>query len=429
MRVKTNSERLFDRAVALIPGGVNSPVRACRAVGGNPLFIEKAQGSRIVDADGNEYIDFVGSWGPMLLGHRHPAVIGAIESVLKRGVSFGAPVDLEVEMAEMICSAVPSVEMVRMVNSGTEAAMSAIRLARAYTGRDVLVKFDGCYHGHADTLLVAAGSGVATLNIAGSPGVPDDTIRHTVSLPYNDTEAFSQLMAEKGDAVAAVIVEPVAGNMGLVPPEPEFLNALRSVTAEHGSLLIFDEVMTGFRLSYGGAQALYGISPDLSCFGKIVGGGLPVGAYGGRREIMAHIAPEGPVYQAGTLSGNPLAMAAGIATLKELQKPGFYESVEVQADRLSSGILRIADRIGIPLSVNRVGSMMSVFFTDREVRNFEDAKTSNLEVFGAYYNKMRDKCMYLPPSQFEALFISSAHDAADIDLFLSAAEAVLPELV
>lgn len=429
MKRDTKSQGLYERAVQLIPGGVNSPVRACRSVGRNPLFIDRAQGCRIFDADGNEFIDFVGSWGPMVLGHRHEAVMAAIEKVLERGVSFGAPVDLEVEMAEIICSGVSSVEMVRMVNSGTEAAMSAIRVARGYTGRDVLVKFDGCYHGHADTLLVAAGSGVATLNIAGSPGVPEGTIRNTVSLPYNDIEAFRQLMAEKGDTVAAVIVEPVAGNMGLVPPDPEFLNVLRTETQAHQSILIFDEVMSGFRLAYGGAQALYNVTPDLSCFGKIVGGGLPVGAYGGKREIMAQIAPEGPVYQAGTLSGNPLAMAAGIATLKELQKPGFYEALEEKAGRLSEGILRIADRMGVPLSVNRVGSMMSVFFTDKVVRNFEDAKTANLEVFETYYNRMLEKGVYLPPSQFEAMFVSAAHETVDIDLFLSAVEAVLPELV
>ena len=422
------SQLLFERAVESIPGGVNSPVRACRSVGRNPLFIDKAQGCRIFDADGNELIDFVGSWGPMILGHRHEAVISAIEAVLQRGVSFGAPVDLEVEMAEMIIEAVPSVEMVRMVNSGTEATMSAIRAARAYTGRNVIVKFDGCYHGHADTLLVAAGSGVATLNIAGCPGVPEDTIRHTRSLPYNDTQAFSRLMAEIGDTVAAVIVEPVAGNMGLVPPDPEFLSALRLETEKRGSVLIFDEVMTGFRLSYGGAQALYNISPDLSCFGKIVGGGLPVGAYGGKKAIMAQIAPEGPVYQAGTLSGNPLAMAAGIATLKALQKPGFYEALEEQSNRLSEGVLRTAERLGVPLSVNRVGSMMSFFFTDRPVMNFEDAKTSNLEVFTAYYNRMLERGIYLPPSQFEAMFVSSAHESADIDFFLSSAEAVLAEI-
>ena len=428
MKTEIRSQYLYDRAKELIPGGVNSPVRACRSVGRIPLFIDKAQGCRMTDTDGNEFIDFVGSWGPMILGHRHPAVMEAIEKACERGVSFGAPVDLEVEMAEMIVEAVASVEMVRMVNSGTEATMSAIRAARAYTGRDVLVKFDGCYHGHADTLLVAAGSGVATLNIAGCPGVPEDTIRHTLSLPYNDIEAFKQVMAEKGDTVAAVIVEPVAGNMGLVSPDPAFLETLRAETRAHGSVLIFDEVMTGFRLSYGGAQALYNIDPDMSCFGKIVGGGLPVGAYGGKRDIMALIAPEGPVYQAGTLAGNPLAMAAGIATLKEIKKPGFYEALEEQSARLSEGVVRLAERLGIQLSVNRVGSMMSVFFTGREVKNFEDAKTSDLETFTSYYNKMLEKGIYLPPSQFEAMFVSSVHETADIDFFLSAADEIMPQL-
>ena len=428
MKHDERSTLLYERAKKRIPGGVNSPVRACRSVGRNPLFIDRAQGSRMIDSDGNEFIDFVGSWGPLILGHRHPAVIEAIEKALERGVSFGAPVDLEVELAEMVAEAVPSVEMVRMVNSGTEATMSAIRAARAFTKRDLLVKFDGCYHGHADTLLVAAGSGVATLNIAGSPGVPEDTIRQTVSLPYNDTEGFSRFMAEQGGRVAAVIVEPVAGNMGLVPPHPAFLEALREQTRKNGSILIFDEVMTGFRLSYGGAQALYGVTPDMSCFGKIVGGGMPVGAYGGKKEIMAQIAPEGPVYQAGTLAGNPLAMAAGIATLKELGKPGFYEALEERSARLSDGILRLAEQLGVPLAVNRVGSMMSFFFTDQPVNNFEDAKTSDLDRFTEYYNRMLKKGIYLPPSQFEALFVSAAHETADADLVLAAAEDALSRL-
>ncbi len=428
MKYDERSTLLYERAKKRIPGGVNSPVRACRSVGRNPLFIDRAQGSRMTDADGNEFIDFVGSWGPLILGHRHPAVIEAIEKALGRGVSFGAPVDLEVELAEMVVEAVPSVEMVRMVNSGTEATMSAIRAARAFTKRDLLLKFDGCYHGHADTLLVAAGSGVATLNIAGSPGVPEDAIRQTVSLPYNDTEAFSRFMAEQGGRVAAVIVEPVAGNMGLVPPHPEFLESLREQTRKNGSVLIFDEVMTGFRISYGGAQALYNVIPDMSCFGKIVGGGMPVGAYGGKKEMMEQIAPEGPVYQAGTLSGNPLAMAAGIATLKELQKPGFYEELEEVSARLCSGVLRLAEQLGVPLTVNRAGSMMSFFFTDQPVNNFEDAKTSNLEQFTEYYNRMLKKGIYLPPSQFEALFVSAAHETADADLFLAAAEDALSRL-
>jgi glutamate-1-semialdehyde 2,1-aminomutase len=429
MKIKTiKSQFLYDRARTFIPGGVNSPVRACQSVGRNPLFIDRAQGCRLWDADGNEFIDMVGSWGPMILGHRHPAVLEAIGRTLERGVSFGAPVDLELEMAEMITAAIPSVEMVRMVNSGTEATMSAIRAARAFTGRDLLVKFDGCYHGHADTLLVSAGSGVATLNIAGSPGVPGDFIKHTVSLPYNDTACFEKFMSEKGSLVAAVIVEPVAGNMGLVSPKQQFLDALRSETLKHRGVLIFDEVMTGFRLSYGGAQGLYGIVPDMTCLGKIVGGGLPVGAYGGKKEIMAQIAPEGSVYQAGTLSGNPLAMAAGLACLKEIQKPGFYESLEEKSKLLGNGILEVGERLGMPLVVNRVGSMMSVFFTGLPVNSFEDAKKSNLEMFSAYYNKMLENGVYLPPSQFEALFVSSAHHAADIDVVLSAVKAVLQEI-
>jgi glutamate-1-semialdehyde 2,1-aminomutase len=321
------SKELFAAARAIIPGGVNSPVRACKAVGGSPLFIDRADGAYIFDADGNSYIDYVCSWGPMILGHRHPEVIAAIRGVLERGTSFGAPTDLETKLAEMVTDAVPSVEAVRMVNSGTEATMSAVRLARGFTGRDIIIKFDGCYHGHSDTLLVEAGSGVATLGIPGSPGVPQGCVGQTISLPYNDIGPVHDMISQKADKIACVIVEPVAGNMGLVPPNPGFLEDLRTVTQENGILLIFDEVMTGFRVAYGGAQALYGIKPDLTCMGKIIGGGLPVAAYGGRREIMEKIAPEGPVYQAGTLSGNPVAMTAGIATLKQLQRQGFYEEL------------------------------------------------------------------------------------------------------
>jgi glutamate-1-semialdehyde 2,1-aminomutase len=337
-------------------------------------------------------------------------------------------VDLEVELAEILQEAVPSLEMVRMVNSGTEATMSAIRVARGYTGRDKIIKFDGCYHGHADTLLVAAGSGVATLGIPGSPGVPESVIEHTLSLPYNDPDAFRSVMEKAGKDVAAVIVEPVAGNMGLVDPEPGFLEALREQTEKAGSVLIFDEVMSGFRVAYGGAQGLYGISPDLSAFGKIVGGGLPVGVYGGKKEIMAQTAPEGPVYQAGTLAGNPLAMAAGIATLKEIRRPGFYESLEEKGARLGAGLLDAARKAGVNAVLNRVGAMMGLFFTDRPVRNFEDAKTSDLELFSRYYQKMLDKGIYLPPSQFEALFLSAAHEAPEIEETTAAAEAVLGEL-
>ena len=325
---RSRSRQLFHNAQKCIPGGVNSPVRACKAVGSDPVFIDRAIGCLIFDADGNRYIDYVGSWGPMILGHRHSAVISAIRTILERGTSFGAPIDLEVELAEQIIEAVPSIEMVRMVNSGTEATMSAIRLARGFTGRDKILKFDGCYHGHADALLVEAGSGVATLGIPGSPGVPQSFVAHTLSLPYNDPQRFRETLRQHGDQIACVIVEPVAGNMGLVSPQPGFLETLREETHKTGSLLIFDEVMTGFRVAYGGAQALYGITPDLTTLGKIIGGGMPVGAYGGRRDIMEHIAPQGPVYQAGTLSGNPVAMTAGIATLKEIQNPGFYDALE-----------------------------------------------------------------------------------------------------
>ncbi|PIP38358.1 MAG: glutamate-1-semialdehyde-2,1-aminomutase [Desulfobacterales bacterium CG23_combo_of_CG06-09_8_20_14_all_51_8] len=428
MKTYRKSSELFARAKELIPGGVNSPVRACRSVGTTPLFIEKAAGSILTDADGNHYIDYVGSWGPMILGHSHPAVIRAIEDTLKRGTSFGAPVDLEVTLAEMIVHAVPSVEKVRMVNSGTEAAMSAVRLARGVTGRDVIIKFDGCYHGHADTFLVAAGSGVATLNIAGSPGVPDAVIAHTLSLPYNDAERFARVMEKSGETIAAVIVEPVAGNMGLVPPVPGFLETLREKTLKYGSLLIFDEVMTGFRVAYGGAQELFHIGPDLSCFGKIVGGGLPVGAYGGRKEFMSQVAPEGPVYQAGTLSGNPIAMAAGIATLTEIRKPGFYDRLEQISALLAHGLEQAAANTNTRLAINRVGSMMGVFLTDRPVKNFDDAKTSNLEKFAAYYRKMLERGIYLAPSQFEATFVSAAHSERDISDTIAAAESVFREL-
>lgn len=428
MKSDPRSHLLFQRALEVIPGGVNSPVRAGKAVSMDPLFVEKGQGCRIFDVEGIEYIDYVGSWGPLILGHRHPEVIKALQDVLLRGVSFGAPVDLEVELAEMIVKAVDSVEMVRMVNSGTEATMSAVRAARAYTGRDAIVKFDGCYHGHADTLLVAAGSGVATLNIPGSPGVPEAVVAHTLSLPYNDTEAFESLIKDKGGQIAAVIVEPVAGNMGLVPPEPGFLEALRKETEKCGAVLIFDEVMSGFRVAWGGAQSLYGIKPDLSCFGKIVGGGLPVGAYGGKKEIMEQMAPQGPVYQAGTLSGNPLAMAAGIATLKQLQKPGIYESLEESSSRLAEGMGRTAGRLGIEVTLNRVGSMLGMFFTPGPVRNFEEAKASDTNRFARYYRSMLEKGIYLAPSQFEAVFVSTAHEIADIDATLSAAEAVMAQL-
>ena len=427
MNLSTSLE-LFDRAVNLIPGGVNSPVRACKSVGAEPIFIDRAEGCLIFDADGNRYIDYIGSWGPLILGHRHPAVMDAIVSVLERGTSFGAPIDLEVQLAEMVIEAVPSVEMVRMVNSGTEATMSAVRLARGATQRDIIIKFDGCYHGHADTLLVAAGSGVATLGIPGSPGIPESIARHTLSLPYNDIECLKEVMKKQGDSVACIVVEPIAGNMGLVPPEKGFLETLRELADRFGAILIFDEVMTGFRVAYGGAQDLFGVYPDLTCFGKIIGGGLPVGAYGGKLDLMSKVAPQGSVYQAGTLSGNPVAMAAGIATLEQLQKDDVYGALDEKADRLLSGLEQAAKKAAIPVQAKRVGSMLGFFFNEKEVKNFDDAKTCDLDRFSAFYNGLRQKGIYIAPSQFEVLFISIAHDTENIDLTIEAAQEVLGQL-
>ncbi len=422
---REKSKKLFEQSTSVIPGGVNSPVRACKSVGTQPLFIDRADGSRLFDADGNSYIDYVGSWGPMILGHRHPDVIKAIAKVLGRGTSFGAPTDLETELAGLVIEAVPSVEMVRMVNSGTEATMSAIRLARGFTDRDLIIKFDGCYHGHADTLLVDAGSGVATLNIPGSPGVPKSVTEHTLSLPFNDIEGINDVMSKRGNEVACIIVEPVAGNMGMVPPVSGFLEALRSITEKSGSLLIFDEVMTGFRVARGGAQSLYGISPDITTLGKVIGGGLPVGAYGGRKDIMEHIAPQGPVYQAGTLSGNPVAMAAGIETLKQINKPGFYEGLANKTESLVNGLKNVMDRAGVRAGAGSIGSMFGLFFTEKEVKNFEDAKTSDLDRFSSYYRGMLEKGIYLAPSQFEAGFVSAAHSDDDIEATVKAAGEVL----
>ena len=399
MNLSTSLE-LFDRAVNLIPGGVNSPVRACKSVGAEPIFIDRAEGCLVFDADGNRYIDYIGSWGPLILGHRHPAVMDAIVSVLERGTSFGAPIDLEVQLAEMVIEAVPSVEMVRMVNSGTEATMSAVRLARGATGRDIVIKFDGCYHGHADTLLVAAGSGVATLGIPGSPGVPESIARHTLSLPYNDMECLKEVMEKQGDSVACIIVEPIAGNMGLVLPEKGFLEMLRELADRFGAILIFDEVMTGFRV-----------------------------AYGGKLDLMSKVAPQGSVYQAGTLSGNPVAMAAGIATLEQLQKDDFYGALDEKADRLLAGLAQAAKKAAIPAQAQRVGSMLGFFFNDKEVKNFDDAKTCNLDRFSAFYNGLRQKGIYIAPSQFEVLFISIAHDTEHIDQTIKAAEEVLGQLM
>lgn len=422
------SEKLFKAALDIIPGGVNSPVRACKSVGTSPVFIERADGSCLFDVDGNCYIDYIGSWGPMILGHRHPAVVEAVRQVLEKGTSFGAPTEMEIELADMVVAAVPSIDMVRMVNSGTEATMSAVRLARGFTGRDLVIKFDGCYHGHADTLLVAAGSGVATLSIPGSPGVPESVAQKTLSLPFNDIQAIEEVMETEGERVAAVIVEPVGGNMGMVKPVPGFLEGLRRLTESSGSLLIFDEVMTGFRVAYGGAQSLFNIQPDLTCLGKIIGGGLPVGAYGGKREVMSQIAPQGPVYQAGTLSGNPVAMAAGIATLKELKKGGFYEALDARSERLCRGLTDAAGKAGLKVSADRIGSMLGLFFTDREVHNFEDAKTSDLDMFSRYFRGMLERGIYLAPSQFEALFVSGAHSGEDVEKTIQVAEEVMKNL-
>lgn len=424
----SKSEILFEKACQLIPGGVNSPVRACSPVGGNPVFIEKGNRSKLYDADGKEYIDYVLSWGPLILGHRPESVTRALIKTLETGTSFGAPTELETALANIVIEMVPSLDMIRMVNSGTEAAMSAIRLARGYTGRDIIIKFDGCYHGHADTLLVAAGSGIATLGIPGGPGVPESVVKNTLSLTFNDIEGFVKVMEEKGDTIAGVILEPVAGNMGLVPPVKGFLETLREYTSEYGALLIFDEVMTGFRVAKESAQGLYNISPDLSCFGKVIGGGLPVGAYGGRREIMERIAPVGDIYQAGTLSGNPLAMAAGIATLTELKKSGVYETLAEKARVLMDGFQTAADNSGIPLKSTAVGSMAGFFFNSDDVNNFDDARTCDLNTFAKFYQQMLSRGIYLAPSQFEACFVSAAHTDDDIAQTIQAANDSMAEL-
>ncbi|HDZ91747.1 MAG: glutamate-1-semialdehyde 2,1-aminomutase [Deltaproteobacteria bacterium] len=415
------SELLFEKARRYIPGGVNSPVRAGKSVGMAPPFIAGATGALIRDVDGNEYIDLVGSWGPMILGHAHPEVVAAIEKKVGEGTSYGAPTELEVIMADTIVQMVPSVEMVRMVNSGTEATMSAIRLARGYTERKKIVKFDGCYHGHADSLLVSAGSGVATLGIPGSPGVPDDLARHTISIPFNSTEALHEAFDRYGPEIAALIVEPVPGNMGVVIPDKAFLKGLREITGEHGSLLIFDEVITGFRVAPGGAQELYGILPDLTCLGKIIGGGLPVGAYGGRKEIMLNMAPEGDIYQAGTLSGNPLAMAAGIATLKILKQEDPYQELERKGELLFSGLEDAAQDAGIRAVTNRVGSMGTLFFSEKPVTDFAAAMESDQGLFRSYYRSMLEQGIYLAPSPFEAGFLSIAHTDEMIERVVNSA--------
>jgi glutamate-1-semialdehyde 2,1-aminomutase len=419
---KTLSEEMFRLARQVIPGGVNSPVRACRSVGCDPIFIQRAQGSSVFDVDGNEYLDFVCSWGPMILGHAHPAVIRAIQAAAIDGTSFGAPTPSEVDLASMVVEALPSIEKVRFVNSGTEATMSAIRLARGYTGRKIVIKFDGCYHGHADSFLVKAGSGLLTLGIPGSPGVPEEIVRNTLSLPYNNLEVLEKTLREKAAEIACVIIEPVAGNMGCVPPASGFLEGVRRVTKELGILLVFDEVITGFRLAYGGAQEYYGILPDLTCLGKIVGGGLPVGAYGGKAEIMDCVAPDGPVYQAGTLSGNPLAMAAGIATLKELQKPGVYEALNNKAAVFVERLNEIGRGLGIATQINRVGSLLTVFFTEFPVSDFESAMLADTKRYARHYRQMLDGGIYLAPSQFEVAFLSTVHSEEDLDKALKMTE-------
>lgn len=423
------SSQLYKKACHYIPGGVNSPVRAFKSVGLTPLFIDHASGARIYDVDGNEFIDYVCSWGPLILGHSHPQVLEAISAAACKGTSFGAPCEKEIELAELICQAIPSVEQVRMVNSGTEATMSAIRLARAFTGRDKIVKFEGCYHGHADSFLIKAGSGLLTEGKPNSPGIPEDVAAHTLIASYNDTESVQQLFERFGSEIAAVIVEPVAGNMGLVLPEADFLHALRKITRDNGSLLIFDEVITGFRLTYGGFQNIIDISPDLTTMGKIIGGGLPVGAYGGKKEIMERISPQGDVYQAGTLSGNPLAMAAGAATLKILKDNDWYDRMEVLTHLLTGKIRNVLEDNDLYFSINSIGSLFSVFFTSREVVDYEAVQSCDVDLYARFYKKLLQQGVYFPPSQFEVCFLSCAHELDDINYTVEAFERALKQTI
>jgi glutamate-1-semialdehyde 2,1-aminomutase len=421
MRSYERSKAAYEEAVRLLPGGVNSPVRAFKSVHMTPIFMARGSGSKIYDIDGNEYIDYVLSWGPLILGHANPRVVEALKKVTENGTSFGAPTLIENELAKLVIERVPSIEIVRMVNSGTEATMSALRLARGYTGRNKILKFEGCYHGHGDSLLIKAGSGVATLGLPDSPGVPEAVAQNTITVPYNDLESVRYAFERFGEDIAAVIVEPVAGNMGVVPPVPGFLQGLRDITKQYGALLIFDEVMTGFRVDYHCAQGYFGIEPDLTCLGKVIGGGLPVGAYGGKAEIMEKVAPSGPIYQAGTLSGNPLAMTAGYETLIQLT-PETYVEFRKKADRLEEGLREAAEKYEIPHTINRAGSMIGFFFTNEKVINYEKAKTSNLEMFATYYREMAEQGIFLPPSQFEGLFLSTEHTDEDIEKTIAAAE-------
>ena len=424
-----NDDQLFESACAVIPGGVNSPVRAFKSVGGTPVFIDHAKGPFLFGANGQRYIDYVGSWGPMILGHADPDVVEAVQSAAAEGLSYGAPTELETQLAHLVCQAVPSMDQVRMVNSGTEATMSAIRLARGYTGRDTLIKFEGCYHGHADSLLVKAGSGALTLGIPTSPGVPKDVARHTLTLDFNNSDEVRRVFAESGDKIAAVIVEPVTGNMNCIAPAPGFLETLREVCDQSGAVLIFDEVMTGFRVGPGGAQELYGIRPDLTTLGKVLGGGLPVGAFGGRAEIMAHLAPLGPVYQAGTLSGNPLAMSAGIATLKKVGVPGFFDTLTETTRSLVTGLAEVAADAGVPLATESVGGMFGLFFTENDrVSSFAEVMACDSERFSTFFHGMLKRGIYLAPSAFEAGFVSVTHSNAEIGETLTAAAEVFAEL-
>lgn len=421
MRSYEKSKEAFKEAVHLLPGGVNSPVRAFKSVNMDPIFMERGKGSKIYDIDGNDYIDYVLSWGPLILGHANDRVVEAIKKIAETGTSFGAPTLSENKLAQLVIDRVPSIEMVRMVSSGTEATMAALRLARGYTGRDKILKFEGCYHGHGDSLLIKAGSGVATLGLPDSPGVPEGIARNTITVPYNDLESVKYAFDQFGEDIAGVIVEPVAGNMGVVPPLPGFLEGLREITEKNGTVLIFDEVMTGFRVDYNCAQGYFGVTPDLTCLGKVIGGGLPVGAFGGKKEIMSQIAPSGSIYQAGTLSGNPMAMTAGYETLAQLTEET-YQTFIKKADRLEEGFVEAAETYNVPLTCNRAGSMIGFFFTNEQVKDYESAKTSDLQFFAEYYKQMADNGVFLPPSQFEGVFLSTEHSDEDIEKTIQAAQ-------